>query len=77
MKSSVSLTDTVMKQENKNPIILALFILLLLSVIFNWMQMERSDRLSEQIEEMEYYQQVLSSHVDDLESMEGAEYADE
>ena len=77
MKSSVSLTDTVMKQENKDIAIVALMALLILSVILNWLQSEQSDRLIEQIEAMEYYQQVLSSHVDELENMEGAEYGNE
>lgn len=77
MKSSVSLTDTVMKQENKDLAIVALMVLLAFSVILNWLQSKQSDRLIEQIEEMKYYQSVLSSHVDELERMEGEEYGNE
>lgn len=77
MKSSVSLTDTVMKQENKDILITTLLVLLIFSVILNWLQCKQSDRLIEQIQEMEYYQSVISSQVDALENMEEAEYGNE
>lgn len=77
MRRSVPLTYAKMKQENKDIAIAALAALLLLSAILNWLQCEQTDRLLERIEEMEHYQSVISSQVDEIEIMEEAGHGDE
>lgn len=43
----------------------------------NWLQDNQVSRLMEEMKEMEYTQSVLSSHIEELERMEGEEYGNE
>lgn len=43
--------------------------ILIYSVVLNWLQHKQTDRLIEQIEEMEYFQSELSSKMEELDSI--------
>ena len=66
-----------MKQKKQNVLIALLLILLAWSIILNWLQGEQVGRLMREIEDMEHVQSALSSHIEELESMEGVEYESE
>lgn len=51
--------------------------LLAWSIILNWLQGNQVSRLMKEVEEMEYIQSALSSHIEELERMEGAEHEQE
>lgn len=60
-----------LRQPDPNFIILGLFLLLILSIALNWIQTNHIDRLLGEIEDMEYVQSRLSSHIEQLEAREG------
>lgn len=66
-----------MKQQKQKVVITLLLILLAWSIILNWLQDNQVSRLMEEMKEMEYTQSVLSSHIEELERMEGEEYGNE
>ncbi len=66
-----------MKQQKQKVVITLLLILLVWSLILNWLQGNQVSRLMKEINEMEYVQSVLSSHIEELERMEGEEYGNE
>lgn len=59
-----------MKQEKKDLLIAILVFTLAWSIILNLLQGEQVGRLLKEIEDMEYLQTVLSSHIDELETNE-------
>lgn len=59
-----------MKQEKKDLLIAILVFTLAWSIILNLLQGEQVGRLMKEIEDMEYLQPVLSSHIDELETNE-------
>lgn len=59
-----------MKQEKKDLLIAILVFTLAWSIILNLLQGEQVSRLLKEIEDMEYLQTVLSSHIDELETNE-------
>lgn len=66
-ESSVSLKQKSMKERNQNTLFWSLLICLLLSVLLNWIQTNYIQHLDQEIEDMEYLQSVLTSHVHELE----------
>lgn len=62
-----------MKQQKQNALIIVLLLALAWSIVLNCLQSEQVGRLMEEIENMEYIQSVLSTHIDELENMEEAE----
>ena len=66
-----------MKQQTQKVVITLLLILLVWSLILNWLQGNQVSRLMKEMNEMEYVQSVLSSHIEELERMEGEEYGNE
>lgn len=44
-----------------------LLIFLVLSLLLNWIQTNHIDQLHQEIEDMEYLQTVLTSHINELE----------
>lgn len=66
-----------MKQQKQNFVIALLLILLAWSIVLNWLQGNQVSRLMKEMEEMEYTQSVLSSHIEELERTEGEEYGNE
>ena len=66
-----------MKQKNQKFLICILLALLAWSIILNWLQGNQVSRLMKEVEEMEYIQSALSSHIEELERMEGAEHEQE
>lgn len=59
-----------MKQEKKDWLIVALVFALAWSIILNWLQGEQVDQLMKEVEDMEYLQSVLTSHINELEGNE-------
>lgn len=76
-ESSVSLKPLAMKRQKQNFVIALLLMLLAWSIVLNWLQGNQVSRLMKEMEEMEYTQSVLSSHIEELERMEGEEYGNE
>lgn len=66
-----------MKQQKQNALIIVLLLALVWSIVLNWLQSEQVSRLMEEIENMEYVQSVLSTHIDELENTEEAGYGEE
>lgn len=66
-----------MKQQKQKVVITLLLILLVWSLILNWLQGNQVSRLMKEMDEMEYVQSVLSSHIEELERGEGEEYGNE
>lgn len=66
-----------MKQQKQKVVITLLLILLVWSLILNWLQGNQVSRLMKEMNEMEYVQSVLSSHIEELERMKGEEYGNE
>lgn len=66
-----------MKQQKQKVVITLLLILLVWSLILNWLQGNQVSRLMKEMNEMEYVQSVLSSHIEELERMDGEEYGNE
>lgn len=66
-----------MKQQKQNVLIVVLLLALTWSIILNWLQGNQVSRLMKEMNEMEYVQSVLSSHIEELERMEGEEYGNE
>ena len=56
-----------MKQQKKDLLIVFLVLALLWSLLLNWLQSEQVGRLMEEVEDMEYLQTVLTSHINGLE----------
>ena len=56
-----------MKQEKKDLLIVVLVLALAWSIILNWLQGEQVDRLTKQVDDMEYLQTVLTSQAEELE----------
>ena len=65
-----------MKHNKKNGLIVLLLILLAWSVFINWLQNNHVSRLVKEMEDMEYIQSTLSTHIEELERTEGANYED-
>lgn len=61
-----------MKQQKKNLMIALLVLALIWSIIINLLQSAQVDRLMNQVEDLEYLQTVLTSHIDELEGNEDA-----
>lgn len=76
-ESSVLLKPLAMKRQKQNFVIALLLMLLAWSIVLNWLQGNQVSRLMKEMEEMEYTQSVLSSHIEELERMEGEEYGNE
>lgn len=66
-----------MKQQKQKVVITLLLILLVWSLILNWLQGNQVSRLMNEMRDMEYIQSVLSSHIEELERGEGEEYGNE
>lgn len=66
-----------MKQQKQNALIIVLLLALVWSIVLNWLQSEQVSRLMEEIENMEYVQSVLSTHIDELKNTEEAGYGEE
>lgn len=58
----------VMKQEKSDIRILVLLALLVCSIIFNFIQGDCIDSLIKQIRDLEYVQQVIPYHYEDMEN---------
>lgn len=58
-----------MRQPNSKTIIVGLMMLLVCSLILNYLQDQQVDRLMNEIESLEYVQGALSDHIDDLEAV--------
>lgn len=58
-----------MRQPNSKTIIVGLIMLLVCSLILNYLQDQQVDRLMNEIESLEYVQGALSDHIDDLEAV--------
>lgn len=56
-----------MRQPNSKTIIVGLIMLLVCSLILNYLQDQQVNRLMNEIESLEYVQEALSDHIDDLE----------
>ena len=69
-ESSVSLIQNTMKQRNQNALTWGLFIFLVLSLLLNWVQTNHIDQLREEVEDMEQLQTVLTTYINELESVE-------
>lgn len=72
-KQCFIIIDT-MKQSKQNIVIGALFLLLSLSLLFNYLQGNQVSRLMEEIEVMEYIQKALSDQLDMIEQREEMNY---
>ncbi len=59
-----------MKQRNQNALTWGLFIFLVLSLLLNWVQTNHIDQLREEVEDMEQLQTVLTTYINELESVE-------
>lgn len=66
-----------MKKKKQGLLIVLLLILLAFSLVLNWLQGEQVSRLMNDMRDMEYIQSVLSSHIEELERVEGEEYGNE
>lgn len=62
-----------MKQRNQDALIWGLIIFLVLSLLLNWIQTNHIEQLHQEIEDMEYLQTVLTSHINELEEKEVAD----
>lgn len=58
-----------MKQRNQNVLTWWLFIFLVLSLVLNWVQTNHIEQLRKEVENMEYLQAVLTSHINELETL--------
>lgn len=59
-----------MKRQKKDLMIALLVLALIWSIIINLLQSAQVDRLMNQVEDLEYLQTVLTSHIDELEGNE-------
>lgn len=59
-----------MKQRNQNALTWGLFIFLVLSLLLNWVQTNHIEQLREDVEDMEQLQIVLTTYINELESVE-------
>ena len=66
-----------MKQQKKDVLIVVLLLILVWSIILNWLQGNQVSRLMKEAEDMEQIQVALSSHIEELERVEGIEYGEE
>lgn len=65
-----------MKPRKQNLIIAVLLMLLIWSVILNFLQGEQIEKLMKEVKNMEYTQSIISSQIQQLEDQEGVEYGE-